>query len=259
MLFVRRGSRPERASFAKAGFTLIELLVVIAIIALLAAILFPVFAQAREKARQATCASNLKQIGLAVGMYAQDYDSTYVPKYNCLAYGDTAHPDHCTSPVQGSPVGTITPALPEWLPSSVAPTGTEYLLKPYLKSDQVRLCPSRPSIPSIVSGEPVSEGRYVLNSWDSYFGQGRNETGPQAQADAKVSDPAGTVLVLEHTNNASECQAGQEGGTGDMLIDAPGHWQTKHQNGMNTLWCDGHVKWILPSQLRRHLFTIQND
>src|SRR5262245_17413238 len=61
----------------RCGFTLIELLVVIAIIAILAAILFPVFAQAREKARQATCLSNIKQIGLAAMMYVQDYDETF--------------------------------------------------------------------------------------------------------------------------------------------------------------------------------------
>src|SRR5438132_8381844 len=69
--------RPKGSTAARPAFTLIELLVVIAIIAILAAILFPVFAQAREKARQASCLSNLKQIGLGVMMYAQDYDEAY--------------------------------------------------------------------------------------------------------------------------------------------------------------------------------------
>src|SRR4051795_4823310 len=68
MANVLRSRRQRRA------FTLIELLVVIAIIAILAAILFPVFAQAREKARQSACLSNAKQLGLALNMYAQDYD-----------------------------------------------------------------------------------------------------------------------------------------------------------------------------------------
>jgi prepilin-type N-terminal cleavage/methylation domain-containing protein/prepilin-type processing-associated H-X9-DG protein len=73
----------------KTGFTLIELLVVIAIIAILAAILFPVFAQAREKARQASCLSNVKQIGLGAGMYAQDYDETFVGNVRLGATGNS--------------------------------------------------------------------------------------------------------------------------------------------------------------------------
>lgn len=74
---MNRNTHNSRAGYYRNGFTLIELLVVIAIIAILAAILFPVFAQAREKAREITCTSNVKEIGTAVMMYTQDYDETY--------------------------------------------------------------------------------------------------------------------------------------------------------------------------------------
>ena len=80
----------RRLQSRTSGFTLIELLVVIAIIAILAAILFPVFAQAREKARQISCLSNLKQIGLAMMMYVQDYDETFpMTQYSLVAGSDS--------------------------------------------------------------------------------------------------------------------------------------------------------------------------
>src|SRR6478672_12139117 len=97
------------------AFTLIELLVVIAIIAILAAILFPVFAQAREAARKASCVSNLKQIGSSVMMYTQDYDENTTPSFLYYTNGN---------------------ADLVWWPD---------LVRPYVKNEQVYLCPSVPS------------------------------------------------------------------------------------------------------------------
>jgi prepilin-type N-terminal cleavage/methylation domain-containing protein/prepilin-type processing-associated H-X9-DG protein len=105
------------------GFTLIELLVVIAIIAILAAILFPVFAQAREKARSSSCLSNQKQIALAFSMYAQDYDETYPPSFDAN--------NLIVPPNTGGGAGGIA----QW----------EDLVKPYIKSGNVGgilTCPS---------------------------------------------------------------------------------------------------------------------
>ena len=89
----------ERQCFAntqnKKGFTLIELLVVIAIIAILAAILFPVFAQAREKARQTSCLSNMKQLSLGLNMYVQDYDETWPRNDDCINGGTVRLPALC--------------------------------------------------------------------------------------------------------------------------------------------------------------------
>ncbi len=110
------------------GFTLIELLVVIAIIAILAAILFPVFAKAREKARQSSCASNLKQLSVALAQYTQDYD-------------EKVHPHRNTASTYG------------WMDS----------VSPYVKSAQVFVCPSQGRAPTRVGAAPNIATHYGWN------------------------------------------------------------------------------------------------
>jgi prepilin-type N-terminal cleavage/methylation domain-containing protein/prepilin-type processing-associated H-X9-DG protein len=116
----------------RAGFTLIELLVVIAIIAILAAILFPVFAQARAAARKASCLSNMKQLGTATAMYNQDYDEQFYPhRFNC----DAGSPCNPLMSQNGGPFQGITGSAQQkvfWIS----------LLNPYIKNYQVFVCPS---------------------------------------------------------------------------------------------------------------------
>jgi prepilin-type N-terminal cleavage/methylation domain-containing protein/prepilin-type processing-associated H-X9-DG protein len=109
------------------AFTLIELLVVIAIIAILAAILFPVFAQAREKAREASCLSNLKQISLALKMYSQDYDERLFASGNLPAQGD---PAWNTRVPDGSNIVRMMGG------------GLSWFTQPYIKNQQIFTCPS---------------------------------------------------------------------------------------------------------------------
>ena len=156
----------EMPAVRKRGFTLIELLVVIAIIAILAAILFPVFAKAREKARQTSCLSNLKQIDLAVLQYAQDYDEMM--------------PRSC---------GYTTPALV--LASDAWPNYWWQAITPYMKSLQILACPS--SGRKYVYSGGVSDTRYVINYGYNYLASG--------QALGTCKNPSGTGINVDGINN----------------------------------------------------------
>src|SRR5438132_5056276 len=118
----------EKPPRRHAGFTLIELLVVIAIIAILAAILFPVFAQARDKARQASCLSNMKQINLGWQMYMQDYDETWLFRCggNCVGPGNACSWRYVC--------GNDHPDLDWW-----------DVVAPYTKNTGILMCPSTPN------------------------------------------------------------------------------------------------------------------
>jgi prepilin-type N-terminal cleavage/methylation domain-containing protein/prepilin-type processing-associated H-X9-DG protein len=125
---------------SRRGFTLIELLVVIAIIAILAAILFPVFAQARDKARAASCLSNVKQLALAFNMYAQDYDES-LPFWAPQCHSIGASAVTCGRVVTGNLAATAADGAP-YLSPGYAGSLWPYGLQPYIKNANIFGCPS---------------------------------------------------------------------------------------------------------------------
>ncbi len=222
------------------GFTLIELLVVIAIIAILAAILFPVFAKAREKARQSSCASNLKQAGLAMAQYCQDYDEMVCP------FG--TQPPGYTGPYA---------LYPTWMP------WTE-LVRPYAKSGQVFICPSdltRPVPP--LSSYAANHIPSSLASGTAYKGStvGMAIDGPHNwQAMAACAVPADTISVVE-MNSYYEIWSVQYHLDGPNPLDlVNGGASPRRHNGVaNYLFLDGHVKALPQGATRPHLYSVQDD
>ena len=196
----------------RSGFTLIELLVVIAIIAILAAILFPVFARARENARRTSCLSNLKQIGLGIQQYSQDYDE----KYLFQSVGTGQH--------------------------------FGYILQPYLKSQQIFLCPSAAGgaidatkpYPSDTADHtwfyPVNVPTGSTTVFTGSYGMNANATA--GLAIAQIKSPATLGLFFDSTwpdFTGINATASNFSSLGDA---------SRHFDGLSIGYADGHTKWL---------------
>jgi len=215
------------------AFTLIELLVVIAIIAILAAILFPVFAQARESARKTSCLSNLNQLGKGMMMYSQDYDEKVIPSYVAGA---------------GSGFGS-------W-------AGWSELVQPYTKNEGVLKCPSAdlPVTTGTCNGDPTYFTAYATN--ERVCGS-VNDFGPSISL-ASIQWPAVCLLVFDGPRKCNDnCRMKEDapqtwptaydpdtpdfanaGACGQGAQTRPPNWSRRHQDGGNFAFCDGHTKFI---------------
>lgn len=229
------------------GFTLIELLVVIAIIAILAVILFPVFARARENARRSACQSNLKQIGLGLAQYVQDYDGAYAPGCGSVQFAGGGGAGQCASACYAA-------NGPWWIDR----------LDPYTKSRQILVCPSATTITTQnnqqVKGDGVGNGPlwigYAYNNdfiggCHAYTNYG---TVDQVAKESQIEAPSLTITVFESRGSNGTVEPSSRGytvasmGTIDSNEDPLPN--DRHFNGINTLFADGHVKWNTKSTLR---------
>lgn len=237
------GDAPRGAEFRSGAFTLIELLVVIAIIAILAAILFPVFAAAREKARQTACASNLKQIGLAVLQYAGDFDDK-------------------------PPCGNVTDGQ-----------GWAGQLQPYVKVRGIFLCPDDTTCLPGSAGCSLTDGRFLNVSYMYNLNLISPMDKGVVQPLNAYNAPANTVLIGEcrkgiaialnnkqSTNMISPTEQSSPTSSGGG-VNGSGVWAAgnlggfvstspvAHVTGANWLACDGHVKFLTGEQVSVSLYA----
>jgi prepilin-type N-terminal cleavage/methylation domain-containing protein/prepilin-type processing-associated H-X9-DG protein len=260
---MRHDTPPDRAAHRRRAFTLVELLVVIGIIAVLIAILLPALTRAREQANRVACASNLRQIGLAINMYGND-NHLYVP-VRWRNYGNATWPTPNITPFFGTDVGGrnwtsggvrgpygIAILLPE---SDVNPIG--HGSQAYLKSNKVFFCPSDMIIQPLIDpargwGKSTVFAVTVANSmsyWHWFIPQEVNKAGHPANT--TFANYAGKRIENDKLNLKGSSERAFMTDQGYIAVPSAGvlpvnelNFPMFHKDGYNVAYLDGHVGWV---------------